>query len=252
MLVNERHAQILDYLFAHRYATIDELCARVYASPATIRRDLADMEATGAITRVWGGATLPGGSNIGLPQEVRLRMNETEKRRIAVAAARLIRDNTSIFLDSSSTCIHLARLLGAFRGLTVVANGFETLAALNRLPSSVKIVCTGGALDGHYEYIGVAAQNALNTCRADQFFFSCGAVSAGDGITFSGEENARIKQLMRANAREAVLLCDHSKFDASLFCRAFGFEDVNLIVTDARPENDILYERIKDKLIVAP
>ena len=41
MLIDERQNQILDIIKEKTFVRVDELAALVYASPATIRRDLA-------------------------------------------------------------------------------------------------------------------------------------------------------------------------------------------------------------------
>lgn len=53
---------------------------------------------------------------------------ETEKRKIADTASSLIRDDMVLFLDSSTTSLHLVRNLARFDGLQIITNGIVTAA----------------------------------------------------------------------------------------------------------------------------
>ena len=52
----ERQKLILDLISESGFVTYRELERQIAASPATIRRDLTQLEQTGALSRVHGGA----------------------------------------------------------------------------------------------------------------------------------------------------------------------------------------------------
>jgi len=56
MFTSERFKLISDYLKEHGRATVDELAKILYVSPATVRRDLSEMQKLGMIQRTHGGA----------------------------------------------------------------------------------------------------------------------------------------------------------------------------------------------------
>jgi len=56
MLVAQRRNYILDLLKTNRSISVSELCIACEASEATIRRDLAWLEASGKLERTHGGA----------------------------------------------------------------------------------------------------------------------------------------------------------------------------------------------------
>ena len=56
MLPLERQNRILEILSERKSATVEELCATLYSSGATIRRDLTVMENAGLLRRTHGGA----------------------------------------------------------------------------------------------------------------------------------------------------------------------------------------------------
>ena len=57
MISYERQNEILELLKERRTVTVEFLCRRLFASGATVRRDLAEMAQKGLLERVRGGAT---------------------------------------------------------------------------------------------------------------------------------------------------------------------------------------------------
>ena len=70
---------------------------------------------------------------------------ETEKRKIADTASSLIRDDMVLFLDSSTTSLHLVRNLARFDGLQIITNGIVTAAMLSEY-TTAKVSVLGGQL----------------------------------------------------------------------------------------------------------
>ena len=71
MLQYERQQAILDFLKQHHTATIHALAKHLYTSEASIRRDIAALEASGLVVRVYGGVVLPEHKNEVVPVELR-------------------------------------------------------------------------------------------------------------------------------------------------------------------------------------
>ena len=112
MLAYERKKQILDFLRQQgRFVTVEELCENLYASGATIRRDLKELEESRLIRRARGGAILLESSTSEDPLAFRETQNAMKKQIIAESACKYIRDGMTLFLDSSSTVFLLARIL---------------------------------------------------------------------------------------------------------------------------------------------
>lgn len=62
MLPLERQNKILEILSKKKAVTVDELCALLYSSGATIRRDLQALENNGLLRRTHGGAVFLDGN----------------------------------------------------------------------------------------------------------------------------------------------------------------------------------------------
>src|ERR1700728_863041 len=93
------------------------LAKEFLVSEDAIRRDLRALAAEGKCKRVYGGG-LPISPDGG-PFEHRLLNDSKEKRALALAALTLVSEGSTVFLDSGSTNLALARELPPYRSLTV-------------------------------------------------------------------------------------------------------------------------------------
>ena len=58
MLKSARHESLLRLLQARGPVAVTEVAAALRTSPATVRRDIAEMEEQGLVERTWGGVQL--------------------------------------------------------------------------------------------------------------------------------------------------------------------------------------------------
>ena len=207
----ERLDRILDILRQRQTATVRFLAAHLYASEATVRRDLNELEKRGLVKRVHGGAVLLDGASRELPLYVREQQNVDAKRIIAAKAARYLRDGQVIFLDASSTVMFLVKHLEALQSLTIITNGQQTAEELRTL--SHKVYCTGGLmLHNSSAYVGDYAAEFVRHFNADIFFFSSRGVTEDGCITDESAEETHIRRVMLAQSRKHIFMCDQSKF----------------------------------------
>ena len=143
MLIDERQNQILEIIKEKVFVRVDELAARVYASPATIRRDLALLDQAGLIQRLHGGASLIGASAGETSTLVRKQSNVVEKRRIALRALDFIQNGGCYFLDSSTTSEKIVPFLTKKNDITIITNGLETGVQLASIPSCKGYIAGG-------------------------------------------------------------------------------------------------------------
>src|SRR5690606_13107142 len=99
-----------------------------------IRRDLEKLEKLGDVRRTFGGAVWIG-KDIAL--QIRSEVLLEEKIRIGKKAASYIQPGESIFIDSGSTTLQLARNLKHIPDLTVVTNAMNIATELQQANISV-------------------------------------------------------------------------------------------------------------------
>jgi len=210
MLEYERLDRILEYMREKQTVTVKTLANRFYASEATIRRDLNELEHRGFIKRLHGGAVLLDGINRELPLFVREQQNVEAKRIIAAKAAKYLEDGQVIFIDGSSTAMYLIKYMEAFKHLTIVTNGVKTAQELRSL--NHKVYCTGGMmLHNSSAYVGDYAVDFVRHFNADIFFFSSRGISEDGRITDASSEETHVRKVMFEQSRKHIFLCDSSK-----------------------------------------
>jgi DeoR family transcriptional regulator, carbon catabolite repression regulator len=253
MLIDERKRQILDITKEKTFVSVEDLSKSVYASPATIRRDLVSLAEAGLIKRVRGGASVISSSTGEVSVVVRKQTNVLEKRRMAIACLPFIQEGDSYFLDSSTTVNQLIPFLKKFTEITVITNGFENAFALSTFVNFPAYIAGGSISTNVASSTGADTIDYLRRFSCNTFIFSCRGFSLTGGATEGTIEQQRVKSVMLANSSFHILLCDHSKFDKTLLARDCPLSDIDVIITDALP-SQVYIDACKTenvKLIVA-
>jgi DeoR/GlpR family transcriptional regulator of sugar metabolism len=119
------------------------LAKEFLVSEDAVRRDLRALAAEGKCKRVYGGG-LPISPD-GVPLEHRLLSASKEKRALALAALTLLSEASTVFLDSGSTNLALAREMALDRSLTVATNSISIANALLER-KNFKVIVLGGEI----------------------------------------------------------------------------------------------------------
>ena len=228
LFVEERKMKILEFIEEHRKATVIELCQQFKVSSATIRNDLRDLETAGLLIRTHGGAMVK--TKTGLEPDMSLRkvQNLEEKRRIAVAALRLVEDGDTIILDTGTTTYELARLLGEKRNLTVVTNDLPIALLLEEF-ESIRVVLVGGMVRRKFHCTvasSFSGMNALSDLTVDKAFMLEKGASTPD------LNHSETKKLMISIAARVILLFDSSKMGRNSFAIFAPPDKIDAVVTD--------------------
>ncbi|MCR5088338.1 MAG: DeoR/GlpR family DNA-binding transcription regulator [Oscillospiraceae bacterium] len=246
MLQKERFDQIYELLKERGSVSVQYLQKNLYASEATIRRDLAEMEKAGLLTRVWGGAMLQTMKK-DIPFFARLKSNPDRKKKMASVASALLSDSVSVFLDSSTSCLALVPFLAACRDVTAVTSS-TMMARLLSEETEAGIHLLGGQLYESHILTGCRAVESAGHYHTQLMFFSCSGLNS-DGIWSVEPRVVEVNREMMKHSEKRVLLCDSSKFGNPQFWRLAEFGEVDLIISDQEPEDMELRELLSGKLI---
>lgn len=230
MLPLQRQNDILRLLEQNKEMTVKEICAALYYSPATVRRDLCELEAKGLLKRSFGGAVLTESYTEQLPLAIRAAKNLAAKKHLCSKAASLIRDGETIFLDASSTTYFLAPHLKDFSDLTVITNNPHLCVILSEM--KIHNFCTGGEmLNDSIALVGSDAERFIGGIRAHKCFFSARGLSDGE-VTDSSKPERDIKIAMLARSDQHILLCDSSKDGLRFPYRITDLSDIDHLVNE--------------------
>ncbi len=218
--------------------TVDDLAARFTVSPQTIRKDLNDLCDGGQLMRVHGGAVIGSGvENVGY--EARRHLSPEAKRRIGEAAAELVPDNASLFINIGTTTEAVARALVGREGMLVITNNINVANTLMNSPH-IEVILSGGVLrrsDGGI--VGEAAVDLIRQFKVDYAVIGASAIDVDGSLLDYDYREVRVTQAIMANARRTILVADSSKFARRAPVRIAHLSQVHTFVTDGLPPGDI-------------
>ena len=246
MSFKDRENIILDYLRQNREASIDELCARLFVSAPTMRRDLKALASSGKIIRTTGGAIINSFQWEGAPQEEREKEFVLEKDSIAKKCLDLIHDGDTIMTDASSSCLQLLKILGAKSSVIVITNSSKAPSVLTK--TGIKTFVTGGeASKTSFAYVGTFAEEFIRKFNADICFFSVSSLSPDGKLTDNSIAENQISKAMMECSKKSVLLLNSQKVGAPYLNTVCTLNDVDFVVS----ETDIsdMFPEYKEKFI---
>lgn len=204
---NDRRRQILD-LVAAGVEDVDDLARRFGVSASTIRRDLAGLSRSGAVTRTYGGA-VPAARSPEQTLLARERIHRGAKEAIARRSLAMIQDGDVILLDSGSTVGALGRIL-ADPSISVVTSNLPLAPLL--VQRGIGVTVLGGEVRSiSMGVIGPFAELVLRRMTVDKVFLGADGVVAGRGLCEATAEQCALKELMMAQANSVFVLADSSK-----------------------------------------
>lgn len=227
----ERLEQIETFLRENGSVTVNELAKHFSVSKETIRNDLDYLASKKKIGRTHGGA-FSFEYNPAVPYVARNEMMNDEKNRIATYVAGLIKDGSSIFVDTATTSGRvLKELIKQKKRLTVITNSLECIR--NSIPyNNIDAYLIGGKLSRNNLSFNTAHLDDYKRFSADYAIISPTGVDQNLGITDNDERQAIALQIYIKNARQTYLVVDHSKLDSIAPFYVAGLHDIDGIVTD--------------------
>ena len=194
---------------------IEEICRLLRVSPATVRRDLNQLErpaAFGASTAArsaskagWKSRCLttrlrwPREKNIALPKQ-RCNSSKRATRFISTAAAR---------------CWNLRGCCSDRTNLTVVTNSLR--AAHELAGRGPRLILIGGELRRLSQtMVGPLTRFILQELHVDKAFMGTIGLTLKEGLTTTDPSEAYTKELVMSRARQVILLADSGKAGKSL------------------------------------
>lgn len=214
----EREKEILKALLINKKISVSELAKKLFASEASIRRDLVNLENSGLIKRIHGGAMIEEKSisTQKIPFVIRELEQSDAKIEIAKKAVELINDYDVIFLDSSSSAYNLIPYLTLKNHLTVITSGVKALSKLGEY--GIKTISTGGELISSCNaLVGEEAYETIAHFNADIAFFSCRGLSEDGWLTDISDKENYIRKKMIEHSKKSYLLLASEKFGKKYF-----------------------------------
>jgi DeoR family transcriptional regulator, glycerol-3-phosphate regulon repressor len=233
-----RHTAILESVREAGEVDVAALAAAHGVTPQTIRKDLNRLAERSLLARVHGGAAI--GSGIAnLLYDERRRLAADAKARIGAAAARLVPEGASLFINIGTTTEAAARHLAHHHKLMVITNNLNVVDQLAGRPGLAVIAVGGEVRSSDRAVVGALAHQFLDNFRVDYALIGASGLSfEGDLLDFDPDEVQVSRSIIR-NAREVILVADASKIGRAAPLRIAGIEVLRHFVTDRIDDADL-------------
>jgi DeoR family deoxyribose operon repressor len=232
---------------------LKDAAALLGVSEMTVRRDIAACD--GCLTYLGGYIVAPpesaGGMGYILDRE--RESHSSLKRAACMAAAGLLAEQETIFLDCGTTIPHLAALLPENKGLTVVCYAMNVAEIVCKKPG-VRVILLGGLY--HPSSASFSSPESLELLKGlgiNRAFISAGGIHAARGVSCSNFHEIAIKQTAMTNALSNVLVVDSTKFDVvkPMFFSSLDRFDIVAVDDQVTPESQALIQDAGARLITA-
>lgn len=251
--IAQRHNYILEQLRKHQYVKVSQIAEELDVTTVTIRKDLKILEERNLLYRTHGSAMPIDPYVPDMSVQIKGKLRNEEKKKIAIEAAKLIEENDSIIISAGSTNYKFAEQIKAKTHLNVVTPSLPVSILLNDYPD-IDVIQLGGVLDKKSlsvrgKYAGMAFDNF--TCS--KIFLGVDGVDKENGITNSNIEEAILSKKMIDSSSKIIVLADSSKFGKRGFGKICPLERVDIIITDDGITNSVakLLDNLGIKVIIA-
>lgn len=223
---------------------VTELSQQFGVSEVLIRRDLERLNSLGLVRRIHGGAeALPRPAHP-TAYNLRLLRNSAVKRALGAAAAELLGAGRSVFLDSGTTVLEVARniprVLPQGNTLTVATRSLLVASELGA-ERNIRLYVLGGMYQPDFDtFIGSQAESALQGLHVDVLFMGADGITAERGASTDLVQEADMYHAMVRCAERVVVVADSTKVGVDTLQAILPCADIDVLVTDSRAPAHVL------------
>jgi DeoR family transcriptional regulator of aga operon len=219
-------------------------------SEMTLRTDLKQLDEAKRILRIHGGAKsvqiLIGTDGMLNHKAVQ---NIPQKKIIAEKALKLLRPDTTIFIDSGSTTTMFSRQFPDQSNL-IYTTGLSCATELANLSKPI-VMLPGGRLNRYSQSIfGFSAIRELERVNFHQAFFGITGYDTAAGFTSGINDEAILKQTVIRQSEQVIALMDTSKIGVKCTFSIASLAEIDIIVSDGMLPDEFLEECRKNDVIV--
>lgn len=251
MFAAKRRSEIVRIVNEKGTVARKDLCKMFDVTPMTINRDLKELSAQGKVVAARGGAI---SHRYYLHESLfsqRIDSFIDIKRRMATKALEHIKVGDTLFLDSSTTSLVLARTItkNGLTGVNIITNSLEIVNEMLGY-SGIIVISTGGTVLGKsFCFAGPVSEKTLQQFKADTVFFSVANISV-DGDLSDGElSEAAVKVAMMRQSSAKIALVGSYKFGRSSMCKVANVRDIDLLICDRHTDNADMLKSFEEQSI---
>ncbi|PKL28391.1 MAG: DeoR/GlpR transcriptional regulator [Spirochaetae bacterium HGW-Spirochaetae-2] len=254
MIPADRQRQILSLVTQDKVVQVQDLSERFGVSVLTIRRDLDHLAEQGLVERTHGGATLRRSLPIEPAYAQKALEFPQEKRAIAEAAAALIDDGDTVFINSGSTTFEVLKALREHR-ITIVTNNIDAAWIANE-EAQFRLVFVGGVYRTRSHSVsGGLSQPIIDQVYANKAIIGVDGFSLSAGLTTPVIEEAETtRRMIDRTVGKVIVVATGNKIGVLSNFSTVAATDIDVLITDDRGDKLLSRDELGDKdieLIIA-
>lgn len=248
LLADERRREILKILKRDGRLSVEDLVERFRVSAVTLRSDLGQLAHEGRLVRSYGGAIPAQDAAEDFPLRVKQSLHHAEKARIAQTAARIIKSNQTVILDSGTTSAELAKAIKQrnLRALTVITHALNIAQEFLNSPFVSVIVIGGLMRHVSASTVGPQAERMIRELGAHHFFLGVDGLTPELELATPDVLEAQLNTVMMQVAEETTVIADGSKFGRRSLSPIGNVDRVKRVITDSSADAAMI-SRIRDR-----
>jgi DeoR/GlpR family transcriptional regulator of sugar metabolism len=241
MKAEARRAAIEGRVRSHGEVDFASLAGEFAVSEMTIRRDIEVLEEKGVLRRVAGGAIAFQGRGYEPPFATRVLNAVDQKRHIADAVARLLRQGESVIFDSGSSALAVARAIRGRRlGLTVITPSVLVALELVDEPDTTVIMTGGQVRSGELSLVGPESEASFAGYNCDTYVMGIAGLDGVKGASEYHREEGAMKRAALAAAARVIVPVDASKLGRVHLMHVAPLSAIDVIVSDMTEQDATL------------
>lgn len=230
MLKEERQEYILSRIVKDSRIYVTTLSEELGVSDDTLRRDLAELEDKGLLTKVHGGAIPKSGISIKFTE--RLNTAVTVKQQMATKVIPLFKEGDVILIDGGTSNMEVARQIPRDLKLTIYTNSFPIINTLFDYPNLDLIFLGGKVFSSSQVTLGITVYQDLQMVQPDWAIIGASDIHPEKGLTGPDREEAMIKRAMIERGKKCIVIADSDKLNTARIYHIASIADIDYIVTE--------------------
>lgn len=227
----ERKTNIVAYLQEKQFVEVNRIVEHFGYSLSTVKRDLAELDDEGLIRRTHGGAMPIDQEKVDVSYLMKLssHVDDTEKNEVALKAGLYIKNDMTLFLDSSTTSLRMIPIIAKHEGLLVITNSVLTASMLSEYTNADVIILGGKVTRKKFTVHSLTTLEQLKRYCVDLAIISCRGFDEVQGATENSEGEATIKRTLKEMSKKILLLVTPDKMNRKHLYQALLPDDAIII-----------------------
>lgn len=249
MIPADRQRHILNLITQDGVVQVQDLSERFGVSVLTVRRDLDHLANEGLVERTHGGATLRRSLPIEPAYAQKALEFPQEKQLIGEAAAALIEEGDTVFINSGSTTFEVIKALRNHR-ITIVTNNMDAAWIANE-DAQFRLIFVGGVYRTRSHSVsGGLSQPIINQIYANKSIIGVDGFSLSAGLTTPVVEEAETTHLMmERTVGKVIVVAASNKISVLSNFSTVDAKEVDVLVTDVKGGSLLSRQELEEKKI---